>query len=101
MGGYSFILINQRATSRSWLPGQSRAPAGWSGTQNTEKFHQACQDRGIDVILLIPHGSDQIHPFHHITFALLKQRDSASIPDMACQVVQILWASFAASAPPS
>jgi hypothetical protein len=26
---------------------------------NTEKFHRACQDRGVDVILLVPHASDQ------------------------------------------
>jgi hypothetical protein len=26
---------------------------------NTEKFHRTCQDRSVDVILLVPHTSDQ------------------------------------------
>jgi hypothetical protein len=74
------------------------------GAHDTETFHRACQIRGIDVILLVPRTSDQILPLDLMTFALLKQRYSASkfsrlTGFQSNNVVRILGAWFAASAP--
>jgi hypothetical protein len=74
------------------------------GAHNTERFHRACQVRGVDVILLVPHASDQTQPLDLVTFATLKLRYSASkftrlTSDQSNKVVRILGAWFAASAP--
>jgi hypothetical protein len=45
---------------------------------HTEKFLQDCRERGIEVVFLVVHTSDQTQPLNLVTSALLKQRYSAS-----------------------
>jgi hypothetical protein len=74
------------------------------GAHNIEKFHRACRDCGIDVILLVPPAPDRTQPLSLITFALINQPYSASkfsrpTNPLSNKVVRILGASFAPSAP--
>jgi hypothetical protein len=74
------------------------------GAHHTDQFMQDCRDRNIDVVFLVAHSCDQTQPLDLITFALLKQRYSASrfgrlAAPQSNKLVRILAAWFAASAP--
>jgi NADPH:quinone reductase-like Zn-dependent oxidoreductase len=74
------------------------------GAHRTEKFLQDCRERGIEVVFLVAHSSDQTQPLDLVTFALLKQRYSASRfsrlrTPQSNKLVRILAAWFAASIP--
>jgi hypothetical protein len=74
------------------------------GSHHTAKFLTECETRGIEILPLIPHASDQIQPLDVLTFAMMKQTFSASrfnqlANPQSNKVVRMLGAWFAASAP--
>jgi hypothetical protein len=73
-------------------------------SHHTPSFMEECGRRGVDVIFLIPHSSDQTQPLDVLTFGLLKQRFAASTfkslqSKQANLIARILGAWFCASAP--
>lgn len=74
------------------------------GAHHTDKFLADCTARNVKVIFLVPHASDQIQPLDLLTFAVMKQRFSASKFErlsnpQSNKIVRILGAWFAASVP--
>jgi hypothetical protein len=74
------------------------------GLHHTDRFLEQCTEHLVEVLFLVPHASDQTQPLDLLTFALMKQRYSASkfqrlTNPQSNQVVRILGAWFAASAP--
>jgi hypothetical protein len=53
-------------------------PLDGLGSHHTDQFLAACADRGIDVLFLVPHSSDQIQPVEVLTFASMKKPFSGS-----------------------
>jgi hypothetical protein len=73
------------------------------GSHHSDKFLRDCTARDIKVIFLVSHTSDQVQPLDLLTFALMKQRFSASKFDWLANpqsntVVRIFGAWFAANA---
>jgi hypothetical protein len=69
---------------------------------HTDPFLQRCQEEQIDVIFLVPHQPDRNQPLDLMTFAMLRQRLSASMVDrlssiQSNEIVRILGAWFSAS----
>jgi hypothetical protein len=48
------------------------------GSHHPEEFLGACAERGIDVLFLVPHSSDQTHPLDLLPFGLMKRHFSGS-----------------------
>jgi hypothetical protein len=73
-------------------------------SHDNDRFLEQYTEHLVEVLFLVPHASDQTQPLNLLTFALMKQRYSASkfqrlTNRQSNEVVRILGAWFAASAP--
>jgi hypothetical protein len=76
------------------------------GSHHTDAFMAGCAERNVDVVFLVSPSSDQTQPLDLLTFAVLKQRFSASkfgrlATAQSNKIVRILGAWSASSVPHS
>jgi hypothetical protein len=72
-----FPLIDPRRTESN-SHGKAVLLMNGLGGHDTDRFLEQCVERGVEILFLVPHASDQTQPLGLMTFALMKQRDSAS-----------------------
>jgi hypothetical protein len=98
-----FPMVEQRRMERN-SQGKILLLMDGLGSHHTDRFLEQCTERAVDVLFLVPHALDQTQPLDLLTFALMKQRYSASkfqrlANPQSNQVVRVLGAWFAASNP--